>query len=145
MSWKYKFHVFTIIQPTYNCKFTIQWYYNNKATSTARKVFAFGVGLARITPNSDWIRGLTLSSLHIQSKCGKKTCTRKNLPTRTLSTQWSGFVVHKLKSVFVSKLDVSSFLWFSMLLPWCSVINNFSFKNKSQIPVLFVVRHLFKM
>ena len=35
--------------------------------------------------------------------CEKK-CTRKKLQTRTLSTQWSGFVVHKLKFVFVSTL-----------------------------------------
>ena len=40
----------------------------------------------------------------IQSKCGKKFRTRKKLRTRTLSTQWSGFVVHKFKFAVVSTL-----------------------------------------
>ena len=34
----------------------------------------------------------------------EKILTRKKLRTRTLFTQWSGFVVHKLKFVFVSTL-----------------------------------------
>ena len=48
--------------------------------------------------------GTYFASLDIQSKCGKKVRTEKKLRRRTLFTQWSGFVVHKLKFYFMSTL-----------------------------------------
>ena len=45
--------------------------------------------------------------------------TRKRLRTRILPMQRSGVVVHKLKFVFVSTLEISSFLRFRRSFPLC--------------------------
>ena len=90
-------NVSELSKPTYNCNFTILWYYNNEAMfwcQLREKIFAFGVDLARITPHSEWIRRLTLS---VQIR---ENLHQKNAP----NTQWSGFVVHRTKFVFVSTL-----------------------------------------
>ena len=93
-SWTYWFHVFTIIQSTvdlqYNgIKITKQCSDVNYVKSV-RTTFCVNLGTYCV-------------SVHIESKCGKNL-HQKKLRTRTLSTQWSSFVVHKLKLVFVSTL-----------------------------------------
>ena len=92
-------------------------------TSTGWKLFAFGVGMFHISLHSErnW-------DLHCKPpysvQMQKKTRTRKKPRT------CSGFVVHKLKFVFVSILRMSSFLWFRRSLHWCSMVKNLSFKHK---------------
>ena len=47
---------------------------------------------------------LLCKSLYSVQMRGKKFAPEKKLRTRTLFTQWSGFVVHKLKFYFMSTL-----------------------------------------
>ena len=72
---------------------------------------------ANLQCNSIWIK----CSLYFCTFCPmwENIHIRKRLRTGILPTQRSGVVVHKLKFVFVSTLELSSFLRFRRSFPLC--------------------------
>ena len=134
MSWNCKFHVFTIIQPTYNCKFT-----NLQCSGIKIMKQCSDINCMKSVCIRSWSGPILHHILNAyrdfckspySDQLQEKICTRKKLRTWTLSTQWSGFVVHKLKFFVCLHLEISSFLWFRRCFPWCSMINSFLFKHK---------------
>ena len=92
VSWNYRFHVLTIIQSTVDLQYS-------------------GIKITKQCSDVNYVKSVRTTfcvnletyCVHIESKCGKNL-HQKKLRTRILSTQWSSFVVHKPKFLFVSTL-----------------------------------------
>ena len=78
-----------------------------------------------------WVNTGTCSvNLHTQPRCGKKSRTRKNSEHRHFPHSGQVLWFISLNLFLCLHLEISSFLWFRRLFPWCSMINSFSFKHK---------------
>ena len=78
-----------------------------------------------------WVNAGTYSeSLHNQSKCGKKFLPEKSYEHGHFPYSGQVLQIISLNLLLCLHLEISSFLWFRRLFPWCSIINSFSFKHK---------------